>query len=46
MIDKPKAKPKKKAKPGRKEDRLIITSEPEEALQNLLKQKPATKKAR
>jgi|GEM_PF-2990137 len=45
MPDKPKSKPKKKGKPGRKEERLIITRDPAEALRDLLKQKP-TKKAR
>jgi hypothetical protein len=46
MRDKPKRKPKKKAKPGPKEERLVITKDPEEALRDFLKQKPAKKRKR
>jgi len=37
-------KPKKKAKRGPKEERLIITGDPEKALRELLKPKPEKKR--
>ena len=44
MATKTKRKPTKKAKPGPKEEVLIITDDPEKALAELLK--PKTKKKR
>jgi hypothetical protein len=44
MPAKPKKKSAKKAKPGPKEERLIITDDPEKALAELLKPKPAKKR--
>jgi len=40
------AKPKKKAKRGPKEERLIITGDPERALREFLKPKPKKKHKR
>jgi len=34
------AKPKKKNKPGRREERLVISGDPERALRELIKSKP------
>jgi len=44
MSAKPKKKPVKKAKPGPKEEVLIITDDPEKALAELLKSKPTKKR--
>jgi hypothetical protein len=44
MTSKPKTKPKPRTKPGPKEERLIITRDPEKALADLLKAKPKKKR--
>jgi hypothetical protein len=46
MPDKSKTKPKKKTKPGPKEERLIIAGDPEKALADLMKPKPKPKRAK
>mgnify|MGYP001163244206 CR=1 FL=1 len=44
MTNKPKKKLTRKAKPGPKEETLIITGDPEKALAELLKPKPKKKR--
>jgi len=45
-MTKPSSKKRPKEKPGPKEERLVITRDPEEALAELLKPKPAKKKGK